>query len=134
MPSSAESVPGSAERPRERPRRVTVDREGPLLVEGPVEVVCDDGSVAVSDRFTVAICTCRRSRTYPWCDTSHRRRTRQNTADASGSGTGPGPGEGADTGPGHEGPVDTKNTKNTEDADHAGDTSTDRQTKEEPPS
>ncbi|WP_433854859.1 CDGSH iron-sulfur domain-containing protein [Streptomyces kronopolitis] len=58
----------------ERPRRVTVDRGGPLLVEGPVEVVGDDGSVTVSRRFVVAICTCRRSRSYPWCDTSHRRR------------------------------------------------------------
>ncbi|WP_327328610.1 CDGSH iron-sulfur domain-containing protein [Streptomyces sp. NBC_01210] len=45
-----------------------------MLVEGPVEVVLDDGGTAVSDRFSVALCTCRRSRTYPWCDTSHRRR------------------------------------------------------------
>ncbi|MFF3749361.1 CDGSH iron-sulfur domain-containing protein [Streptomyces sp. NPDC002018] len=59
----------------ERPRRVTVDRNGPVLVEGPVEVVMDDGSVVSSDRFVVAICACRRSRAYPWCDTSHRRRT-----------------------------------------------------------
>ncbi|WP_373302459.1 CDGSH iron-sulfur domain-containing protein [Streptomyces gelaticus] len=48
---------------------------GPLLVEGPVEVVAADGSVHTSDRFVVAICTCRRSRILPWCDTSHRRRT-----------------------------------------------------------
>ncbi|MFC8966097.1 CDGSH iron-sulfur domain-containing protein [Streptomyces sp. NPDC057094] len=60
----------------ERPCRVRLAPEGPLLVEGPVEVVGEDGSVAVSHRFTVAICTCRRSRTYPWCDTSHRRRTK----------------------------------------------------------
>ncbi|MGP4046947.1 CDGSH iron-sulfur domain-containing protein [Streptomyces sp. 2A115] len=60
----------------ERPRRVTVDREGPLLVEGPVEVVMEDGTVVTSRRFTVAICTCRRSRAYPWCDTSHRRRVK----------------------------------------------------------
>jgi CDGSH-type Zn-finger protein len=53
-----------------------VDREGPLLVEGPVEVVGEDGTSFVSHRFTVAICTCRRSRTYPWCDTSHRRRVK----------------------------------------------------------
>ncbi|MGW8487722.1 CDGSH iron-sulfur domain-containing protein [Streptomyces sp. NPDC055886] len=58
----------------EAPRRVVVNREGPILVEGPVEVVGDDGTTARSDRFVVAICTCRRSRTYPWCDTSHRRR------------------------------------------------------------
>nr|WP_234430838.1 CDGSH iron-sulfur domain-containing protein [Streptomyces sp. NRRL F-4489] len=48
--------------------------EGPLLVEGPVEVVGRDGTVSVSERFVVAICTCRGSRSYPWCDTSHRRR------------------------------------------------------------
>ncbi|MFG3115689.1 CDGSH iron-sulfur domain-containing protein [Streptomyces sp. NPDC048197] len=55
---------------------MTLTRDGPMLVEGPVEVVCDDGSVAVSDRFVVALCTCRRSHSYPWCDTSHRRRAR----------------------------------------------------------
>ncbi|WP_405812380.1 CDGSH iron-sulfur domain-containing protein [Streptomyces sp. NBC_01102] len=59
----------------ERPRRISVDGEGPLLIEGPVEVTCPDGTVAVSNRFVVAVCTCRRSRMYPWCDTSHRRRT-----------------------------------------------------------
>ncbi|NJP65607.1 CDGSH iron-sulfur domain-containing protein [Streptomyces spiramenti] len=47
-----------------------------MLVEGPVEVVADDGTVSKSDRFVVALCTCRRSRTQPWCDTSHRRRRR----------------------------------------------------------
>jgi CDGSH-type Zn-finger protein len=46
-------------------------------VEGPVEVVGDDGEVTVSDRFTVAVCTCRRTRTPPWCDTSHRRREKR---------------------------------------------------------
>ncbi|MFI8260823.1 MULTISPECIES: CDGSH iron-sulfur domain-containing protein [unclassified Streptomyces] len=57
-------------------RRVSVDPQGPVLVEGPVEIVLDDGTVARSDRFMVALCTCRRSRTQPWCDTSHRRRER----------------------------------------------------------
>ncbi|GAA0270391.1 hypothetical protein GCM10010302_04950 [Streptomyces polychromogenes] len=57
-------------------RRVSVDPQGPVLIEGPVEIVRDDGTIARSDRFTVAICTCRRSRTYPWCDTSHRPRER----------------------------------------------------------
>ncbi|CAL9350444.1 MULTISPECIES: CDGSH iron-sulfur domain-containing protein [unclassified Streptomyces] len=55
-------------------RRVTVRRKGPMLVEGPVEVELEDGSVVSSDRFRVALCTCRRSRRYPWCDTSHRDR------------------------------------------------------------
>ncbi|MEW2171115.1 CDGSH iron-sulfur domain-containing protein [Streptomyces sp. NPDC007027] len=50
----------------ETPRRVVVNREGPILVEGPVEVVADDGTTTRSDRFVVAICACRRSRAYPW--------------------------------------------------------------------
>ncbi|MFB6673015.1 CDGSH iron-sulfur domain-containing protein [Streptomyces sp. NPDC056390] len=70
----------------ERPRRVNIAPEGPLLVEGPVEVVDDEGVVHVSRRFQVAICICRRSRTFPWCDTSHRRRGKptdaENTATA----------------------------------------------------
>lgn len=57
-------------------RRVAVDPQGPVLVEGPVEIALDDGTHARSDRFVVAVCTCRRSRTYPWCDTSHRPRER----------------------------------------------------------
>ncbi|MFB7375001.1 CDGSH iron-sulfur domain-containing protein [Streptomyces sp. NPDC056222] len=55
---------------------MAVDPKGPVLVEGPVEIVLEDGTVARSDRFMVAVCTCRRSRTYPWCDTSHRPRER----------------------------------------------------------
>ncbi|MEU2241353.1 CDGSH iron-sulfur domain-containing protein [Streptomyces sp. NPDC018338] len=57
-------------------RRVAIDPQGPILIEGPVEVVLDDGTLARSDRFVVALCTCRRSHAYPWCDTSHRRRER----------------------------------------------------------
>ncbi|MEW2249997.1 CDGSH iron-sulfur domain-containing protein [Streptomyces sp. NPDC006975] len=53
-----------------------VQRRGPLLVEGPVEVELEDGTTVSSDRFRVALCTCRRSRRYPWCDTSHRRTAR----------------------------------------------------------
>ncbi|WP_236243647.1 CDGSH iron-sulfur domain-containing protein [Streptomyces sp. CC228A] len=55
------------------PCRITLQRRGPLLVEGPVEVELEDGSVVSSDRFRVALCTCRRSARFPWCDTSHRR-------------------------------------------------------------
>ncbi|MEU9420875.1 CDGSH iron-sulfur domain-containing protein [Streptomyces sp. NPDC051000] len=57
-------------------RRIRLDPQGPVLIEGPVEIVLDDGTIARSDRFMVAVCTCRRSRTQPWCDTSHRRRER----------------------------------------------------------
>ncbi|WP_329009209.1 MULTISPECIES: CDGSH iron-sulfur domain-containing protein [unclassified Streptomyces] len=59
---------------------VTITPDGPLLLPGPVEVTCPDGTVVTSRRFTVALCTCRRSRIYPWCDTSHRRR-RKNAKD-----------------------------------------------------
>ncbi|MEU4098981.1 CDGSH iron-sulfur domain-containing protein [Streptomyces sp. NPDC026673] len=62
--------------------RVTITRDGPILIEGPVEVVLDDGRVVRSDRFVVAVCACRRSHKYPWCDTSHRRRVRPDPARA----------------------------------------------------
>jgi CDGSH-type Zn-finger protein len=63
--------------PAERaPVRVTPVPGGPVLVEGPVEVELPDGSTVTSDRPVVALCTCRRSRTQPWCDTSHRRKVR----------------------------------------------------------
>ena len=61
--------------------RVVVEPGGPLLLEGPVEVVLPDGTTARSDRCRVAVCACRRSRRYPWCDTSHRRRRRPPTGD-----------------------------------------------------
>ncbi|MFF5448042.1 CDGSH iron-sulfur domain-containing protein [Streptomyces sp. NPDC012888] len=59
-----------------RPRRMRLEAGGPMLVEGPVEVLLEDGTTATSDRFVVALCTCRRTRTPPWCDTSHRPRRR----------------------------------------------------------
>ncbi|XVQ09934.1 CDGSH iron-sulfur domain-containing protein [Spirillospora sp. CA-255316] len=53
-------------------RRVTPVRGGPVLVEGPVEIVLEDGTVVTSDRFLVALCACGHSGRYPFCDTSHR--------------------------------------------------------------
>ncbi|MFF3055292.1 CDGSH iron-sulfur domain-containing protein [Streptomyces sp. NPDC057909] len=50
---------------------------GSMLVEGPVEVVQEDGTIARSDRPVVALCTCRRSLDFPWCDTSHRGRKKR---------------------------------------------------------
>jgi CDGSH-type Zn-finger protein len=55
---------------------VRVIPDGPVLVDGPVELVGEDGTTVSSDRFVVAVCTCRRSKRYPLCDTSHRRRVR----------------------------------------------------------
>jgi CDGSH-type Zn-finger protein len=64
--------------PTERvdPTRVTITPDGPILVDGPVELVGADGTTVRSDRFRVAVCTCRRSKVYPLCDTSHRKRVR----------------------------------------------------------
>lgn len=53
--------------------RVQVVPNGPVLVSGPVRIEMPNGRVVESDRFMVAICTCRRSKEYPLCDTSHRR-------------------------------------------------------------
>lgn len=47
-----------------------------MLVEGPVEVVLPDGRTVVSERPVVAVCACERSKRYPFCDTSHRKRVR----------------------------------------------------------
>ena len=64
------------------PRLVRVVPGGPVMVEGPVCIELPDGSTVESDRFMVAICACRRSKTYPLCDTSHRRRARADQASA----------------------------------------------------
>lgn len=62
--------------PEPERRRVIVEPGGPVLVEGPVEIVLADGTTVTCDRFMVALCTCRRSRSLPFCDTSHRRARR----------------------------------------------------------
>lgn len=63
------------------PRRVTVVPGGPVLVEGPVELSTPEGELVRSDRFVVAVCACRRSKRFPFCDTSHRKRVRTRTDD-----------------------------------------------------
>ncbi len=57
----------------QQPRLVQAVRNGPVLIAGPVRIETPDG-VVESDRFMVAVCACGRSRNYPLCDTSHRRR------------------------------------------------------------
>ena len=59
--------------------RVVVTDDGPVLVDGPVEVVQKDGSIVRSERRVVALCTCRRSRIAPFCDTSHRKKVRDDS-------------------------------------------------------
>lgn len=62
--------------PGREPRRVVVVPGGPVLIEGPVEIVVGDEEPVLYDRFVVALCACRRSHRYPICDTSHRQRVR----------------------------------------------------------
>ncbi|NIZ92184.1 CDGSH iron-sulfur domain-containing protein [Kineococcus rubinsiae] len=58
------------------PRRVRITGDGPILLEGPVEVDLPDGRRVVSERPVTALCVCGSSKRYPFCDTSHRRRVR----------------------------------------------------------
>ena len=66
-------MPAASDR---EPRVVRVVPGGPVLVEGHVEIVTPDGERVSSDRFVVAVCACRRSRNFPLCDTSHRKKVR----------------------------------------------------------
>ncbi len=59
-------------------RQVVLTDEGPVLVPGPVELVLPDGRRVTSQRPVTALCGCRRSRRYPFCDTSHRAKVRVN--------------------------------------------------------
>ncbi|TGD89643.1 CDGSH iron-sulfur domain-containing protein [Mycolicibacterium sp. CH28] len=63
-------------------RLVRIVSGGPMMIQGPVRIELPDGDVVDSDRFMVAICMCRRSKTYPLCDTSHRRRKRDDEPSA----------------------------------------------------
>ncbi|MFF0476401.1 CDGSH iron-sulfur domain-containing protein [Streptomyces sp. NPDC004284] len=64
-------------RARTEPPRLRPLPEGPLLLEGPAEIVMPDGSVVLCERPVMALCTCRRSLRAPFCDTSHRPRLRR---------------------------------------------------------
>jgi CDGSH-type Zn-finger protein len=54
-------------------RQVTLAGKAPVLVHSPVEVLLTDGHRVTSGWAVTALCTCRRSRRYPFCDASHRR-------------------------------------------------------------
>ena len=58
-------------------RTVRMVPGGPVMVQGPVRIEMPDGRVVESDRFMVAICACKRSKNFPLCDTSHRKRQRR---------------------------------------------------------
>lgn len=62
-------------------REIIVTDDGPLLICGPVEIVLPGGRRVRSDRPVTALCVCKRSRTQPFCDTSHRCRVRTGDLD-----------------------------------------------------
>lgn len=71
---SPESPAVRPESPAGVAHTVTVTGDGPVLLPGPVDLVLPDGRRVHSDRPVTALCVCRRSRRYPFCDTSHRTR------------------------------------------------------------
>ena len=52
--------------------RITVYRDGPFLVRGPVQLLDQDGNTIETDRGTVALCRCGKSRLRPFCDGTHK--------------------------------------------------------------
>lgn len=70
-------APTRGDSTRDTPTRVTLTDDGPVLVHGPVEVELPDGRRVRSERAVTALCTCRRTRRPPFCDTSHRTRVRE---------------------------------------------------------
>ncbi len=56
--------------------KVTVRLNGPYWVEGPLELVDQDGNnFQFKEGERIALCRCGRSETKPFCDASHRLKT-----------------------------------------------------------
>lgn len=47
---------------------------GPILIEGELEIFDEAGRPLPIDRLPVALCRCGASGRYPFCDGSHKRR------------------------------------------------------------
>ncbi|WP_432482490.1 CDGSH iron-sulfur domain-containing protein [Kineococcus esterisolvens] len=71
--------------PRAQEVTVTVCPSGPLLLRGPATLLDGDGQRLDPGRRTVALCRCGRSAEAPFCDGSHKRRTRRPPVDAPGA-------------------------------------------------
>ncbi len=52
--------------------RITPYRDGPLLVRGPFTLVGASGEEIATQRRTVALCRCGRSKLRPLCDGTHK--------------------------------------------------------------
>lgn len=51
--------------------RMRLRRNGPLVLQGPVRVESDDGTL-LREADSMALCRCGASREQPFCDGSHR--------------------------------------------------------------
>ena len=51
--------------------RITPYKDGPLIVRGSFEIVDQDGNPIPTNRKTIALCRCGRSRLKPFCDGTH---------------------------------------------------------------
>jgi CDGSH-type Zn-finger protein len=51
--------------------RIRLRRNGPAVLQGPVRVERDDGSL-LREAESMALCRCGASREQPFCDGSHR--------------------------------------------------------------
>ena len=51
--------------------RITPYKDGPLLVRGSFELTDQDGNPIPTNRKTIALCRCGRSRLKPFCDGTH---------------------------------------------------------------
>ena len=70
-PPAFDHAPG--EDPGEAPdASITVYRDGPLLVRGPVTFLDQDGNEIAVNRKVVALCRCGKSRLKPLCDGTHK--------------------------------------------------------------
>jgi CDGSH iron-sulfur domain-containing protein 3 len=61
--------------PRMADVKITVKPNGPLFIEGPLDIVGPDGQPIVPDpaKKAVALCRCGRSARKPFCDGAHNR-------------------------------------------------------------
>ena len=51
---------------------ITPYRDGPLIVRGPFRLVDQDGQEIETQRSTIALCRCGRSKIKPFCDGTHK--------------------------------------------------------------
>ncbi len=56
--------------------KITVRLNGPYMVEGPFELVDQEGNAfTVEEGKRIALCRCGQSDNKPFCDASHRNKT-----------------------------------------------------------